>query len=84
MKIKAKEIRDMSEKQINEKMLEVKKDLMKAKSQIAVGTVPENPGKVKQMRKTITRMLTILNEKKNKPKQEKKPAKENQEERKKQ
>jgi len=80
MKIKAKDIRKMNEKQIMEKMLEVKKDLMKANSQIAVGTVPENPGQVKQMKKTIARMLTILTEKQKEPKQEKKPVKETKEE----
>ncbi|MBU2589725.1 MAG: 50S ribosomal protein L29 [Nanoarchaeota archaeon] len=85
MKIKAKEIRQMNEKQIKEKLFEVKKDLMKANSQIAVGTVPENPGQVKQMKKTIARMLTILTEKEKEPKQEKnKSVKETKEEIKKQ
>lgn len=85
MKIKAKEIRQMNEKQINEKIIEIKKDLMKANSQIAVGTVPENPGQVKQMKKTIARMLTILTEKKKETKNDKKkPVKENKEDIKKQ
>jgi len=76
MRIKAKEIRQMSENQIKEKMNEIKKDLMKANSQVAVGTAPENPGQIKQMKKTIARMLTIISEKRKQPKQEKKPAKE--------
>ena len=64
MKIKAKELRQMKENQLKEKLTEVRKELMKLNSQIAVGTVPESPGKVKQVKKTIARILTIINEKK--------------------
>lgn len=69
MKLKAKDIRQMGEEQLKEKMAEVKKELMKANSQIAVGTIPESPGRIKQIKKTIARILTILSEKKRAPKE---------------
>ena len=68
MKIKAKELRGMKDDELRDKLTEVRKELMKINSQIAVGTVPESPGKVRQIKKTIARMLTILNERRKQPK----------------
>jgi len=62
-KQKVKEIRQMSKEQLIERIAELRKDLLKLNAQIAIGTIPESPGKVKQIKKTIARMLTILNEK---------------------
>lgn len=59
---KAKAIRGMGKEQMLEKMAELRRDLLKLNSQIAVGTSPENPGKVKQIKKEIARILTIMNE----------------------
>ncbi len=64
IKIRAKEIRQMKEPDLNSKLKELKKELLKINAQIATHTPPENPGKVKQVKKTIARMLTILHEKK--------------------
>lgn len=61
--MKAKELRLMSEMDLENKMLELRKELMKIGSQIAIGTVPKSPSKVKQMRRMIARILTIKNEK---------------------
>lgn len=68
MKIKAKELRGMKDDELRDKLTEVRKELMKVNSQIAVGTMPESPGKVRQIKKTIARMLTILNERRKQPK----------------
>lgn len=59
---KAKAIRGMGKEQMLEKMVELKKELLKMNSQIAVGTSPESPGRVKQIKKEIARILTIMNE----------------------
>lgn len=61
--MKAKELRVMSELDLENKSAELKKELMKINSQIATGTVPKNPGKVKEMRRTIAKILTIKKEK---------------------
>ncbi len=61
--MKAKELRLMSEMDLENKSIELKKELMKVNSQIAIGTIPKSPGKVKEMRRTIAKILTIKNEK---------------------
>ena len=43
-------------KQLNELRLELSKD----RSQIAVGGTPTNPGKIREKRRTIARILTEL------------------------
>ncbi|MAG78087.1 50S ribosomal protein L29 [archaeon] len=64
MKIKNNELRKMSEKQLDERMIELRKELIKVNAQVSTGTVPENPGNVKNIKKTIARILTIKTQKK--------------------
>jgi len=61
--MKAKEIRSMSKEDLNAKLEELRKELMKINAQIATGTTPKSPGQAKQIKKNIARILTILNEK---------------------
>jgi large subunit ribosomal protein L29 len=60
--MKAKELRLMSEPELDIKSGELKKELMKVNSQIAVGTIPKSPGKVGGMKRTIAQILTIKKE----------------------
>lgn len=62
--LRPKEIRKMTEEELNKKMEELKLDLSKKKAQIIIGGAPENAGKIKEVKKTIARILTIKNEKK--------------------
>ena len=41
----------------------MKKELMRVKSQIAIGTIPKSPGKIKYMKRTIAKILTIRQQK---------------------
>lgn len=61
-KKKSKAIRQMGNEQAIEKLAGLRKELLKANSQIAVGTVPESPGRVKQIKKEIARIFTIISE----------------------
>ncbi len=61
--MKAKELRIMNEIDLEIKSNELRKELMKINSQIAIGTVPKSPGKVKEIKKTIAKILTIKTEK---------------------
>ena len=45
-------------------MIELRKELIKVNAQVSTGTVPENPGNVKNIKKTIARILTIKTQKK--------------------
>lgn len=66
MKIKNEELRKMNNSELQNKLVELKKDLIKINAQIAAGTVPENPGNVKNVKKTVARIHTIIKEKEGK------------------
>jgi len=57
------EIRDLGKAEIGEKLRDAKKELRKERSVIASGTRPDNPCKIRSIRKNIARMRTVLNEK---------------------
>ena len=61
----------MNEFDLGNKLIELKKELMKLNSQIAIGTVPKSPGKVKEIKRTIAKILSINNEKTTNKKQQK-------------
>jgi len=61
--VKAGEVRDLGADEAREKLAALRKELAKQRAVIASGTRPENPGKVRSIRKDIARILTILNEK---------------------
>ena len=68
------DFKQLNETQLGEKLSDLKKELMKIKTQISTGTVPENPGRVSEVKKTIARIITVLSLK-NKQKLEKKEEK---------
>ncbi|MCD6522844.1 MAG: 50S ribosomal protein L29 [Candidatus Diapherotrites archaeon] len=63
--LKPKQIREMSPQEREEKLQQLRNELAKERAAIASGTRPENPGRIREIRKTIARILTIQNEKKN-------------------
>jgi len=62
MKI-TKELRALSPKEIDEKLGEFKKELLKLNAQVAGGAVASNPGQIKKTKKNIARILTLVKEK---------------------
>ncbi len=62
--IKLNELRKLSANQLNEKLTEIKKELLKVNAKIATKVIPENPGSIKQMKKAVARILTIKKENK--------------------
>jgi len=69
--MKTKELRALSKEDMKTRLDELRKELIKHNAQIATGTVPKSPGQVKQTKKTIAKILTILNERKIKEGEEK-------------
>jgi len=61
--MKAKELKAINEQDLENKIIELKKELMKVNSQIAIGTVPKSPGKVREMKRAIARILTVKRQK---------------------
>ena len=55
--MKAKEIKATDKNTLNEKVLELKKELLKVNAQVAIGTALKNPGQVKKIKKPQTRIL---------------------------
>lgn len=56
--LKMKKIREMNEKELAEKMREMKLDLSKERAASEIGTV-KNPGRIKGLRRTIARIQTL-------------------------
>jgi large subunit ribosomal protein L29 len=69
--LRAKEIRKMEAGELARKTEELRKELIKLKAQASMGTAPESPGKIKAIKKTIARVLTIKHQMSNtKPEEE--------------
>ena len=62
MVIKAKEIREFTPEEKREKLEELKRELMHERGVAAMGGSPPSPGKIRQLRTSIARMLTIMQE----------------------
>lgn len=60
--IKAEEIREMSEEERKVKLKELRDELMHEKGIAAMGGAPPNPGRIKALRISIARMLTVMRE----------------------
>ncbi|MBI4143357.1 50S ribosomal protein L29 [Candidatus Woesearchaeota archaeon] len=61
--MKAKELRLMNESDMGNRIIDLKKELMKINSQIAIGMSPKNPSKTSEIKKTIAKIMTIKREK---------------------
>ena len=59
--MKAKEIRELSVEQLNEKIFELKKDLFNLRLQHATNQL-ENPIRIAEVKKDIARVKTVLRE----------------------
>ena len=60
--LRAKQIRDMTPLNRSKKIEELKLELFKEKGKIDVGGISDNPGKIREIKKTIARILTIEKE----------------------
>lgn len=60
--IKKKQLKEMSTPDLVNRYNELKLELSKEKGQIAIGGSPSNPGRVKEIKKTIAKILTELKE----------------------
>ncbi|MBN2603495.1 MAG: 50S ribosomal protein L29 [Candidatus Thermoplasmatota archaeon] len=62
MVLKAKEIRAFAPEERKEKLDELKRELMHERGVAAMGGSPPSPGKIRQLRTSIARLLTIMRE----------------------
>lgn len=64
--LRAKDIREMSIEEIDDNLSDMKKKEMRIKSDIAAGIASEDIGKMREIKRTIARLLTIKKEKEKK------------------
>ena len=57
--LKLNEIKQMNEKALADKLDELRNELISINAQVAMGTLPENPGKIKEIKRTVAKILTI-------------------------
>ena len=57
-----KEIRKMKNEELEKKLEDLRKELMRARAKIAQGTSPDKPGRVREIRRAIARILTFKRE----------------------
>jgi len=62
--LRVKEIRDMPSEERTKKLTELRTELLRLKTMIRAGGTVENPARIRELRKTIARILTIENEQK--------------------
>lgn len=62
--LRLKDIREMASDERGKKLDELKTELVRLKTMIKAGGSIDNPARVRELRKTIARILTIENEKK--------------------
>ncbi len=60
--LKSKDIRAMTPEERDNKLKELRSDLMHERGVAAMGGAPKNPGKIQAIRRNISRMLTIMRE----------------------
>ena len=62
MVLKAKEIREFTPEERREKLEELKRELMHERGVAAMGGSPASPGKIRQIRTSIAKLLTVMRE----------------------
>jgi large subunit ribosomal protein L29 len=62
--LRTEEIREMDKEELKDQMTDLKQELVEERGQIEVGGFSENPGRIKEMKRTIARIKTVLNEQK--------------------
>ncbi len=60
--LKSDEIRDMNLDEMKAKLRELRSELARERAVIASGGSLENPGRVRELRRTIARLLTVIKE----------------------
>jgi len=58
-----KEFRSLSNEELSKRLIEMKKELLKLNVEVGTGANPSSPGKLKQTKKNIARILTLIREK---------------------
>lgn len=58
--IKNKELRELPVTELKSKLIELRKEVMKDNAQVAMRTIPKNPGLLRANKKMISKIITLL------------------------
>ena len=58
--LKKRQMKELGKEDLHKRLGELRLELAKEKGQIAIGGTPTNTGKVKEIKRTIARLLTEL------------------------
>lgn len=61
---KIEELRNMSEDEIDDEMKSLISELIRERGLVTAGGAPEKPGRIKEIRRTIARIQTVMTERK--------------------
>lgn len=61
--IKKSELKNLTIEQMKEKIVALRRELIKTNSQIAIGTLPENSGRIKEIKRTVAKLNMIISQK---------------------
>ena len=62
--LRMKDIREMSRKDREKRLMELRTELMRLRTMTKAGGAVENPSRIRELRKAIARILTVNNEEK--------------------
>jgi large subunit ribosomal protein L29 len=57
------ELKQLNNEQLKEKLVDLRKDLIRLNTQRATKTVPENPSNIRNLKRNIARIFTLLKQK---------------------
>ena len=57
------EVRELGEKEVQEKLDTIHAEIASEQAKISSGNVPDNPGKLAELKRTVARIKTIAKEK---------------------
>ena len=60
--LKMKSIRELNEKDLRDRIVQIKTELSKLKTEDAKGTLRKETGKIRKVKKEVARLMTRLNE----------------------
>lgn len=62
MIVRPKDLRNMGEEEVQKKMNEIQAELIRQKGKKTAGGSPENPGRMRALRRAVARIITVQKE----------------------
>jgi large subunit ribosomal protein L29 len=71
--LRMKELRELSDADLQRKIADVENDLLRERGVAAMGGAPPSPGRMRALRTNVARALTVLNERSHPPAEARRP-----------